>query len=92
MTERVDPRTDLEPGLSPEEREALVAMGDRLFTERSLPRPAFRGALWRHIAADAAAPARPRHLRSLIVAFSGSGLALLAVAALGVAGAGPFAA
>jgi len=36
--------------------------------------------------------APPRRLRLLIAAYAGSGVLLLAIAAIGVAGAGPFAA
>jgi hypothetical protein len=65
----------------------------RLEAERPVPDPAFRGRLRRRLLDE---PARwrsaPASLRRLIVAYAGSGFALLAIAVIGVAGAGPFAA
>jgi hypothetical protein len=88
-----DISADLEPGIEPEEAEALGRVALRLTEERPVPRPAFRGALWRHITtAEQPAAGRPRRLGSLIAGFAGSGFLLLAIAALGLAGAGPFAA
>jgi hypothetical protein len=66
---------------------------DRLYAERPIPRPAFRGALGRRLAAlRAAGVGRPRHLKALVAAYAGSGLALLAIALAGVLGGGPLAA
>lgn len=63
----------------------------RLEAERPVPHPAFRGALRRRLMArrqrSQSAPAR---LRLAITAYAGSGAALLAVAAVGLAGIGPF--
>lgn len=68
-------------------------LATRLESERPVPHPAFRGELRRHLLALAdrrrSAPAR---LRLAITAYAGSGAALLAVAAAGLAGIGPFAA
>jgi hypothetical protein len=91
-----DPRdTDplLDPELSSGERERLAGVAERLETERPIPRPAFRGALGRRLLGQLE-PRRvwPRRARILITAYAGSGLSLLAVAVLGVAGAGPLAA
>ena len=61
----------------------------RLEAERPVPRAAFRGELRRHLVSDETRS--PRRLRLLVAAYSGSGLALLAVAAIGVAGGGPLA-
>jgi hypothetical protein len=58
---------------------------------RPVPAAAFRGELRRHLLRGAAA-SPPRRLRLLIAAYAGSGLALVAIAAIGVAGAGPLAA
>jgi hypothetical protein len=63
---------------------------DRLRTERPLPRPAFRGALGRRLAAmRTAGVGRPRHLKALVAAYAGSGFVLLAIVLAGVLGAGP---
>ena len=53
-----------------------------------MPRPAFRGKLARQLRARSTGPQR---VRLLIGAYAGSGLALLAVVAVGLAGAGPLA-
>lgn len=65
----------------------------RLETERPVPGAAFRGDLRRRLLNLAGATAaRPRRVRLLISAYATSGLGLLAIAAVGIAGAGPFAA
>lgn len=86
-----DPLQD--PELVPGERQQLARIGERLRAERPIPRPAFRGALGRRLL-DQLEPSRPRssRVRVLIAAYAGSGLCLIAIAALGVAGAGPLAA
>ena len=65
----------------------------RLEAERPVPDAGFRGRLrrqlLRHHDGWHSAPAR---LRRLIAAYACSGAALLAIAVIGVAGAGPFAA
>jgi hypothetical protein len=81
--------------MTPEEHEnrELDRLIRRLDAERPVPRAAFRGELRRHLLESLdARPAPPRRLRLLIAAYGGSGLALLAIAAIGVAGTGPFAA
>jgi hypothetical protein len=66
---------------------------DRLQAERPVPRPAFRGALGRRLAAmRAAGVGHPRHLKALVAAYAGSGFLLLAIALAGVLGGGPLAA
>jgi hypothetical protein len=85
MTEPTDIREDLEPGAPGE----LVELGERLIAARPLPSPAFRGELGRHLAARARRRLSPGRLRALVVVYAGSGVALLIVAALGAAGAGP---
>jgi len=93
MTPHDDITDDLEPGTDPREAEALSRVARRLTDERPVPRPAFRGALWRHLSArDAPAARRPQQVGGLIAAFAASGFLLLAIAALGLAGTGPFAA
>ena len=68
-------------------------VAERLEAERPIPAASFRGTLRRRLLSDLERePSRPQRLRLLITAYAGSGLALLAVAAVGLAGAGPFAA
>jgi hypothetical protein len=82
-----------DPTLDARERGKLTRLARRLERERPLPRPDFRGSLGRELARRLE-PHRlaPRRLRTLIGAYAGSGVCLLAVAALGVAGGGPLAA
>jgi hypothetical protein len=85
-----DPERDeiLDPRLEAAEREGLLETARLLEQERPVPRPAFRGELARQL--HARSP-RPQRMRLLIGAYAGSGLALLAVVAVGLAGAGPLA-
>ncbi len=72
--------------------DSVTELEHRLVSNRPVPAPGFRGELRRRVAAD---PERfPRHGRArlAIAAYAGSGSALLAIAAIGVLGAGPFAA
>jgi hypothetical protein len=86
-----DPQRDeiLDPKLRPAERKGLLETARLLERERPVPRPAFRGKLARRLRARSTSSQR---LRVLIGAYAGSGLALLAVVAVGVAGVGPLAA
>jgi hypothetical protein len=86
-----DPERDdiLDPELEPSERQRLVETARLLEEARPVPRPAFRGNLARQLRAG---PAGPQRVRMLIAAHAGSGLLLLAVVAVGLAGAGPLAA
>lgn len=86
-------RRDLPPDLEREESDRLVATALRLQSERPVPAPGFRGALRRRLTGVDRVPARsPRRYRALAAAYGMCGGALLAVAAIGLAGAGPFAA
>lgn len=86
-------RRDLPPDLEPAEVERMIAIGQRLDEERPLPAPGFRGELRRRLAgAQAAGAVAPRRIRALATSYALSGLLLLAIAAAGVAGGGPFAA
>lgn len=85
---------DLDPGpdAAPGEAEALMALADRLERERPIPSSGYRGELRRNLLAQVASrPFRPQRLGALISAYAGSGVVLLAVAVLGVAGVGPLA-
>jgi len=83
MSDRRDIRDGLEPGAPPE----LLQLARRLADERPVPSAAFRGRLRRHLLERAA----HRSVGARIAAFAGSGGLLLALAAAGAAGAGPFA-
>ena len=75
------------------ERDKLARLARRLERERPVPRPGFRGSLGRSLTRQLEPHRAPsRRLGVLIGAYTGSGLALLAVAALGLVGAGPLAA
>ena len=77
----------------PDERTAIDELAGRLERQRPLPSPNFRGDLRRHLLSMMAEySARPAGLRAMVAALSGSGTALLALAATGLAGVGPFAA
>jgi hypothetical protein len=84
-----DIRADLAPDLGGDD--ALRSLAERLVRERPVPGGAFRGDLRRRLLGVGAPFSRPRRLRLLIAAYAGSGAAMMAVAALGLAGAGPFA-
>jgi hypothetical protein len=85
-----DPRRDeiLDPRLDTRERERLLETARLLERQRPVPRPTFRGKLARQLRADSRGP---YGVRRLIAAYAGSGLALLIVVAIGLAGTGPLA-
>jgi hypothetical protein len=87
---------DLESGISAEERDRLAAVSQRLERDRPLPRAAFRGDLRRRLLSGrrggSEAAVAPGRWRILVATYSGLGALLLAVAAIGLAGAGPFSA
>ena len=70
--------------------EELRATAERLKRERPLPTPAFRGELHRLLLASGG-PSRDR-ARPLAIACACAGTALMLVAIVGLAGAGPLAA
>jgi hypothetical protein len=100
-------RFEIDPTLPEAERAALARLAERLERERPLPAPGFRGELGRRLSARerptafaprgsaarrwsaARAGARWRLAAS---GYAAAGLLCLAVAAAGLAGAGPFAA
>ena len=79
---------ELRPYVDRSEAEALDRIGERLEAERPLPRAGFRAELQSSLA-TARTPWRPRRLGLAVAAYMGSGLMLLAVAAIGLSGAGP---
>ncbi len=88
----IDPdavRADLDPEIPGPERDALLAVAVRLYRERPAPAPAFRRELRRSLARPPVT--RPRRFRLLVASSAGAGWLLLAVAAAGLAGAGPLA-
>jgi hypothetical protein len=76
---------DLPPDLDPLERDHLATLGARLQSQRPVPAAAFRGELRRRIVT---LPGSRRVRRQAAILFA-CGCALLGVAAIGVAGAGP---
>lgn len=91
-----DVRRDLPPDLDRAASERLVAVAFRLQAKVPAPTPGFRGKLRRKLVGTSgdrrAWGQGPRAPRSLAVACASSGLLLLAIAAAGLVGAGPFAA
>lgn len=70
----------------------LVDQARTLEQERPVPRPAFRGALGRHLAVRAHHAGMLPGMRRGAAAYSASGLVLLGAALAGVVGIGPLAA
>jgi hypothetical protein len=64
----------------------------RLGAERAVPSGAFRGELKRQLLADGQPQLARPDLRRVITAYAGGGAALIAIAAVGLVGVGPFAA
>ena len=86
---------ELRPYVDRSEAEEIDQIGERLLAERPAPRAAFRAALRAHLAELAGSRRtawRPGRLRALVAAYAGSGVVLLAIAAIGLTGAGPLAA
>lgn len=71
------------------DRPEMAALERRLEAARPVPRAGFRAELRQELLQRA--PMRPPRLRLLIAAYAGSGSALLLIAAIGIAGAGPLA-
>ena len=93
MTGDLDIDRPFDPDPSAQEGEQVESLAQRLEQERPVPRVGFRGELRRRLLAAAnRQPSRPPRARFLIAAYGGSGVVLLTIAVLGVAGAGPLAA
>ncbi len=86
---------DLEVGIDEAERARLSEMGERLVHERPVPDAAFRGTLRTRLSRRRSVWAGETwssgsRWRPLAATYSCLGMLLLAVAAVGLAGAGPF--
>lgn len=82
---------DFGPGTRRDEQEPLLSLATRLETERPVPSPDFRHSMRRQLT-DRVDTARLTQTRRLAALCAGSGVALLLLAATGVAGVGPLAA
>ena len=83
---------EIDPALNAEERRAFMRLAERLEDERPGPSAAFPGELRRLLTASRRSTGRPRSYLVLAASYAGLGSLCLAVAAAGLAGAGPFAA
>jgi hypothetical protein len=92
-SERERVSDQLRPYVDRGEAEAIDRIADRLERSVPAPPPGFRAELRSRLATEPRRHAtwRPRRLRLLAAVYACSGLALLAIGALGVGGAGPFA-
>lgn len=93
MSEPADrKREDFPPDLPPREIELLAAMAETLEDSRPLPRPEFRGELRRRLAGGRPRPAKARQARwqPAAASYAVLGTTLLALAAVGLTGVGPF--
>jgi hypothetical protein len=88
MIDRGGISRELRPYVDRGEADAIDRIGERLQDERPVPRAGFRAELRARLNA-APASWRPQSLRLAIAGYLTCGLLLLAVAALGLAGAGP---
>jgi hypothetical protein len=88
-----DIRRDLPPDLDRSESEPFVALAMRLQAQRPVPAPSFRGELGRKLlrVGGARALVTRRTARVLAASYVASGLLLLGIAAIGLAGVGPLA-
>ena len=85
---------ELRPYVSRSEAETIDATADELREARAVPSPAFRAELKaRLVELDRRGSFawRPRNLKTTVGAFAVGGVALLVLAAVGVAGTGPLA-
>jgi hypothetical protein len=79
---------ELRPYVDSGEIEGIDRVGERLDAERPIPRAAFRAELQGRLA-SMPSPWRPQRLGLAVAAYAGSGFLLMALAAIGLAGAGP---
>jgi hypothetical protein len=90
-----DPR-ELDSILPPEQRDDLVRLSEQLEADRPIPSPGFRGNLRRRLLGTPSQPRRQpsgaaARFRIWAVGYTAVGALCLAIAAIGVAGVGPFA-
>jgi hypothetical protein len=85
-------RHDLDPSLSAEERERLAVLAERLERDRPLPSPAFRGELGRRLLRRRPSEPAAARFRLWVASYTVAGALCLTIAAIGLAGIGPFAA
>jgi hypothetical protein len=90
-----DPR-ELDPVLPPEQRADLVRLSERLEADRPIPSPGFRGNLRRKLLGTSSQPRRQpsvaaARFRLWASGYTAAGTLCLVIAAIGVAGIGPFA-
>ncbi len=83
---------ELDSELPADERQALSRLADRLERERPVPGAVLRGELRRLLISRSRSAAHAQFNRTLATSYVGLGFLCLAVAAAGLAGAGPFAA
>jgi hypothetical protein len=87
---RADFEADLESDLEPSERRELGAFAAQLTEQRPVPRPGWRSAVRARLLGTSGEASR-RRIRGLVFGYAASGALLLVVAAVGLAGVGPFA-
>jgi hypothetical protein len=86
---------ELDPILPPEQRDDLVRLSERLEADRPIPSPGFRGSLRRRLLGTSSQPRRQpsaaaARFRLWAAGYTAAGALCLAVAAIGLAGVGPF--
>lgn len=91
MQSAADIRRDLPPDLARSESEPLVEVAMRLQAQAPVPAPTFRGDLYRKLRAAESRATTPPVARALALSYVASGMLLLAIAAIGLTGTGPFA-
>jgi hypothetical protein len=94
MTGSHDRPDYIDPSVPEGSRRELEETARLLEDSRPVPSPAFRGALQRSLARRRGSFTRRAqiHARRIVLAYGGSGTVMLVVAAVGLAGIGPFAA
>ena len=88
---RDDIERELEPWIEPGERQALLSIAARLAEERPVPAAGLRSAIRARLL-GVSGHQSGSGVRALILAYGSTGAFLLALAAVGLAGIGPFAA
>jgi hypothetical protein len=90
MTEHAE---DFESGMGDGERRELARLSEQLERDRPIPRPSFRGSLRRSLLTPTrTGVATTFGFRTWVAGYATAGALCLLVAAIGIAGVGPFAA